>query len=49
MLRTEEEAKECWCPLTNDKGPCIASACMAWRWEMAGIGLRTDKGYCGLC
>jgi len=56
MLRTEEEAKKCWCPFARytsvrgqginrwvDDGDqasnpmparCIASECMAWRWQM---------------
>ena len=54
---TEEEAKTKYCPyLSNGRGqswPCIASACMAWKWygyyeqnkpEMIPI----DRGMCGL-
>lgn len=40
MLRTEEEAKKCWCPFARytleqdavvSPAHCIASECMAWR------------------
>ena len=32
---TEEEAKTKWCPRAHqgEHQPCIASDCMAWRWE----------------
>jgi len=61
---TEDEAKTKWCPfrrgveqwpsgVTIKIGePCIASACMAWRWgQTAGEGpfsIDYGTGYCGL-
>ncbi len=31
----------------SENSYCIASGCMAWRWEWSG-NLRLDTGYCGL-
>lgn len=37
MLVSEEEAKMKWCPqLEDQRDHCIASRCMAWRWESEG-------------
>lgn len=56
MIFTEQDAKTKKCQETfntNDTGdPCIASACMAWRWHLEKTGdfetmVRTDRGYCG--
>ena len=52
MILTEKEAWTKWCPIVrtsfyardpmNHRGAhCIASNCMAWRWQSEG------KGYCG--
>ena len=32
---TEDEAKTKWCPKVEHRGlgKCIASGCMAWRWD----------------
>lgn len=30
---------------TNDKVPCLATGCMAWRWKP---GENKELGYCGL-
>jgi hypothetical protein len=56
-MHTEEEAKTKRCPFM-DGPPCIASACMAWRWERTSKNLqshpatqtrtKTDHGYCGM-
>jgi hypothetical protein len=27
---------------------CLASECMAWRWERSAAGKKTSSGYCGL-
>jgi hypothetical protein len=64
MLLTEEEAKEKGCcqPLNFEEcnlgpvscaGKCIASVCMAWRWDENGLwGESYPKekwvGWCGL-
>lgn len=56
MLLTEEEAVEKWCPqgLATIKEPhCVASKCMAWRWDEGAIWKKVRaqsrwKGYCGL-
>ena len=59
---TEEEAKTRWCPMyiqhgdslnpkTLERGNCIASDCMLWRWDVPvkGHPQDTDKyGHCGL-
>ncbi len=56
---TEEEAKAKVCPVGAmrgsydgnwDKGSCIGSKCMAWRWSSKiGSENRPGKlGYCGL-
>ena len=47
---TEEEAKKKMCPSLG--GKCVASECMAWRWEedesrFSNCG-EVNKGYCGL-
>lgn len=66
MLRTEEEARKCWCPfarytsvrgqginrwtddgdtnLSPNATKCIASECMAWRWENRGIEIAVPAG-----
>jgi hypothetical protein len=69
MLRTEEEARKCWCPfarvgsettgaggLNRDyqtgsvgKADCIASECMAWRWEPdSPKPIEQHRGFCGV-
>jgi hypothetical protein len=70
MLRTEDKARECWCPHSRvvhtecDYGAvvsansfgdgvrsvatrCIASDCMAWRWERHTEVGKEVRGYCG--
>lgn len=36
-MMTEDKAKEKWCPSAHNGAdqPCIASKCMAWRWNEA--------------
>lgn len=50
-MKTEDEARKCWCPYrgesefgrSNAAGPgrlnCIASECMAWRWVDTGTSI----------
>jgi len=54
---TEQEARQKWCPFAREEDTlntgCIASDCMAWRWEATMLMdseevVLTDKGYCGL-
>lgn len=55
-MHTEKEADKLWCPA--DKGQCVGSRCMAWRWTKKPIADEpilggTNKGsegigYCGL-
>lgn len=53
MILTEEEAKTKRCQETFGNqayppGPCIASACMAWRWLPHYVsGAPSNDGYCG--
>lgn len=35
-------------PVVRDACNCIASACMAWRWQDRTDGVENPKGYCGL-
>ena len=30
------------------RATCIASQCMAWRWDFTGSSLAHHEGYCGL-
>jgi hypothetical protein len=65
MFMMEEQAKEKACckvmPQKDDRrlmtAACLASECMAWRWEVMGApvndnggraDIRTRRGYCGL-
>lgn len=52
---TEDDAKTKYCPIAKlgavfdgnwNKGHCMGSACMAWRWIVKLNG--PDHGYCGL-
>jgi hypothetical protein len=48
---TEEEAKKKWCPMDN-RGECVASECMAWRY-VETLNPKTllfvnVAGYCGM-
>lgn len=62
---TEDEARKKTCPVGKmrgsfdgnlDQGPCIGSACMAWRWgravadgvNQAGEQIMRVNGFCGL-
>lgn len=61
---TEEEARAKWCPMAGasrfarQDEMCIASACMAWRWEsesyeqrhtsVKGVRRSITHGHCGL-
>ena len=47
MLKTEQEAMECWCPMVRavvlgqckripENSYCVASKCMMWRWGKRG-------------
>lgn len=47
---TEDEAKKKWCPAAQEldrMANCLASGCMAWRWEDIAKRKPID-GYCGL-
>ena len=49
---TEEEAKKKICPMSMNGDQymrCIASRCMAWRWEQTAIEYEDPtRGFCGL-
>lgn len=56
MILTEEEARTKRCQETPRKESadgylrgqyCIASACMAWRWQNRTASHEPDTGYCG--
>ena len=46
MLLTEEEAKEkhCCTAKTYDTDDCIASNCMAWRWDEKSFRVFDENG-----
>ncbi len=50
-MKTEEEAKTLMC-IDGSRYLCIASNCMAWRWDDDSKALQRDnparRGYCGL-
>lgn len=63
MYKTESEARQCFCPFVHPtfiEGPpfngnptCIASECMAWRWDQSErLAFPDDDneplGHCGL-
>jgi len=56
---TEDQARAKSCPFARNRastkqtdGLCLASDCMAWRWEAAAVREENNKifpfGYCGL-
>ena len=56
-MYTEEEAKVKWCFQSIAGGSywkkCVASGCMAWRWDEERSGVLKDGtyrkvGYCGI-
>lgn len=52
MLTTEHEAKQKSCPMArnDERDDCLASECMAWRWDdnLKSRGGESSKGFCGL-